>query len=260
MAIRPAEPGVLGEAKQVLRGGQVAPRRRQHAALGVRLRREDVERDRRVGFAEALDGHARPGDGGIEIESRLCVESRQQQPQLAPAHFGRRRRPGRATACERSSVSMDSSAWPRSSSSTPRTIKRARQGACGHRTAPAHVGDRGGGFGGAARALVGLGGQRQPPRIGGVPGVEWPHGVRGGVEQPLSQTLLDERDVRHFATGISRWPRAVKPRTQVVCTRLSGASQPLVRLRRVDVVDRGRIVHGHADRIGEEPMNDGLGA
>ncbi len=85
-----AQPGVLGEAKQVLRGGEVAPRRREHAALGVGLRGEDVERDDRVGFAEAFDGHPRLGDGGVEIEAGLGVKSRQQEPQLAPAHFGRR--------------------------------------------------------------------------------------------------------------------------------------------------------------------------
>ena len=172
MAIRPAEPGILGEAKQILRRGEMAPSRREHAALGVGLGREDVERDGGVGFAEAFDGQARLGDGGIEIEGRLGVESRQQQPELAPAHFGRR--PNLighgARAFERRDglVGVASLEFQHAADD-----QRTREGARGQRTPPADVGDRGGGFRGTARPLVGLGGQGQAPRIGRVADLEW---------------------------------------------------------------------------------------
>ena len=198
-----AKPGILGEAKQILRCSQVAPGRREHAALGVGLRREDMQRDGRVGFTETFDGQARVGDGGIEIESRLSVESGQQQPELAPADLGRR--PDlvgdRVRAFERRDglVGVASLEFEHTSDN-----QRPRESACGHRPPATHVGDRGGGFHGTSRALVGFGGQGQAPRIVGLSDVEWPHGVRGGVEQALSQTLLDKRDVCHFATGIPR--------------------------------------------------------
>ena len=218
---QPAEPGVLGQAEQILRRDEVAPGRREHTALGVGLRREDVERDDCVGFAEAFDGQPRLGNRGVEIEAGLGIESRQQQPELAPAHFGRRanlvghgvrvfeRRDGL--------VGVSSLQFEHASHD-----QRSRQRACGHRPAPADARDRSGGLHGPARPLVGLGGEGQAPRIGCLTDVEWTHRVRGGVEKPLSQTLLDKRDVCHFATGIPRWAPSVKPSAQVVCRAVRG--------------------------------------
>ena len=250
MAIRPPSQGFSVRRSRSCAAVEVAPCRREHAALGVGLRREDVERDRGVGFAEALDGDARVGDGGIEIEAGLGVESRQQQPQLAPAHLGRRADlAGHGVrAFERldglvgvASLELEHAA----------DDQRARQRACGHRPAAAHVGDGGGGFGGAARPLVGLGGQGQPPRIA------WPGWRRAAARRPRRRRRAPVSDVarrarrppfRHRDIAMGRALSSL--RTQVVCSMPSGAFQPLVRLRRIDVVDRCRIVHGHAHRVG----------